>query len=292
MNGSAERQAFAIHEDVKIHMYCSEAPCGDASMELTMDAQDDPAPWEHPPDQGGTEDGQAFNLHGRGYFSELGAVRRKPARSDAPPTLSKSCSDKLALEQCTSLLSSLTSTLISPTNAYLNSLILPSSQRVPAAVQRAFNASGRMSALECDRKWSGGYDFRPFRVDVTKHEFKNSRRSARTGQKLTASNLSAVWSPHWEETLIGGILQGRKKGDLRGASKLCRRSMLQAVVEVTTLAGLAALRQDLLSSKRYKDFKLSNLCEERRVVKNHVKDGTLRGWIRNNDDDDWTIGPE
>jgi len=79
-------QPFAIREDVRIHMYCSEAPCGDASMELTMSAQEDATPWPLPktvsppyePNQG--EDGA---LKGRGYFSELGIVRRKPCMSSS-----------------------------------------------------------------------------------------------------------------------------------------------------------------------------------------------------------------
>lgn len=49
------KQPFAIREDVKIHMYSSKSPCGDASMELVMSAQDDPTPWpilEELPDKG------------------------------------------------------------------------------------------------------------------------------------------------------------------------------------------------------------------------------------------------
>lgn len=38
-------QPFAFCDDVKIHMYCSEPPCGDASMELVMKAQADDTPW-------------------------------------------------------------------------------------------------------------------------------------------------------------------------------------------------------------------------------------------------------
>ncbi|KAL0256892.1 hypothetical protein SLS55_007701 [Diplodia seriata] len=71
-------QPFALHTDVEIHMYCSEAPCGDASMELTMDAQQDPTPWSLPvnPTSAASEE-----MRGRGYFSELGIVRRKPGAS-------------------------------------------------------------------------------------------------------------------------------------------------------------------------------------------------------------------
>ena len=41
---------FAFCDDVKIHMYCSEAPCGDASMELVMKAQADDTPWSIKPE--------------------------------------------------------------------------------------------------------------------------------------------------------------------------------------------------------------------------------------------------
>ena len=63
---------FTIRPVLKIHMYCSEAPCGDASMELVMQKQADATPWTDPvPSQG---------LLGRGNFSELGIVRRKPGK--------------------------------------------------------------------------------------------------------------------------------------------------------------------------------------------------------------------
>jgi tRNA-specific adenosine deaminase 1 len=47
-------------------------------MELTMATQEDPTPWEVAslPERG-AEDSV---LRGRGYFSELGTVRRKPCR--------------------------------------------------------------------------------------------------------------------------------------------------------------------------------------------------------------------
>ena len=73
---SRGRQPFTIQERVKIYMYCSEAPCGDASMELTMSNQEDATPWTVLPD---VKDANQFEvLKGRGYFSELGIVRRKP----------------------------------------------------------------------------------------------------------------------------------------------------------------------------------------------------------------------
>lgn len=73
-------QPYTVRKDVRIHMYCSEAPCGDASMELTMDAQEDATPWPVS-DQEDATLGSAPELRGRGHFSELGIVRRKPGSS-------------------------------------------------------------------------------------------------------------------------------------------------------------------------------------------------------------------
>ncbi|OOQ83793.1 putative tRNA-specific adenosine deaminase [Penicillium brasilianum] len=169
---------FEIQPDVKFYMYCTCAPCGDASMELCMAAQDDATPWQvtRPADASSPHPGnlQEENLlDGRAHFSLLGVVRRKPARMDAESTRSKSCSDKLALRQVSSLLSCETSHLVTPTeNAYLAGLILPEDEISRSGCERSFGENGRMKALagrswpintECDGK-EIGYRFRPFEV--------------------------------------------------------------------------------------------------------------------------------
>jgi len=67
-------QPFTIRENLKMYMFCSEAPCGDASMELTINAQSDATPWQSET----VVEGKVSELKGRGFFSELGIVRRKP----------------------------------------------------------------------------------------------------------------------------------------------------------------------------------------------------------------------
>ncbi|KAI0445816.1 adenosine deaminase/editase [Xylaria telfairii] len=250
-------QPFAWREDVLLHMYCSEAPCGDASMELTMASQADATPWAVPPQESPSLDVLTPTpvepdtpLPGRAYFSQLGIVRRKPSRGDAPPTLSKSCSDKLSLHQCTSLLSSVTSLLVSPENAYISTLILPAAQYSASGCHRAFSNGGgiegdvvdprqpaRMAPLATEpqtrRTRDSGYAFRPFGIETTDHEFIFSRRStsfalpspqpsspslpnttSRTPTpqiKITPSNLStAHTASNRTETTLNGVLQGRK----------------------------------------------------------------------------------
>lgn len=326
--GAESIQPFAIRQDVKIHMYSSEAPCGDASMELTMIAQEDATPWIVPPtssaplsnpatDQPSDVANQLQPLRGRSYFSELGAVRLKPSRLDAPATLSKSCSDKIARKQCTSLLSSLTSLLILPSTAYLTSLILPRSQLHVAGMERAFGSAGRMAALK-ERRWKGDYAFRPFVVRDTAVEFEYSRRSAchkHAGHVLTSSNLTAVKTPFFEETLIGGVLQGRRQDDPRGASRISRRRMWSGAKEVVkSLSVVSQAKQkedsdvdahhrhsqsemepdlamemcericEALCANSYDTLKALPLLEDRRRVKTDVGE-VLKGWVKNESDD-------
>lgn len=143
-----------------------------------MAAQEDATPWEvirhtdpSPTDQGDLQEENL--LDGRAHFSLLGVVRRKPARMDAESTRSKSCSDKLALRQVSSLLSCETSHLVAPTeNAYLAGLVLPEDEISRVGFERSFGKSGRMGAL-AGRSWptntehdesATGYRFRPFEV--------------------------------------------------------------------------------------------------------------------------------
>ncbi|KAK2026477.1 adenosine-deaminase domain-containing protein [Colletotrichum zoysiae] len=284
-------QPFAVRDGVKLHMYCSEAPCGDASMELTMAAQDDASPWEVPPP--GTAvaaTADVGSLPGRAYFSQLGVVRRKPARGDAPPTMSKSCSDKLALKQCTSLLSSLAALLVHPANAYLSALVLPDSQRSAEGCERAFSARGRMRSL-AGRRWRGGYRFSPFEVATTAREFGFSRRSvAARAERVAASNLAAAWTASGvDEGTMGGVLQGRKAFDAKGASAVSRRRMWELAAALAGSLGPdgEALRR-AVEVDTYAQVKGGELLADRREVKGSARKEGLAGWVVNVGDDSFS----
>jgi tRNA-specific adenosine deaminase 1 len=293
-------------------------------MELTMAAQEDSTPWEMPgldkhDSKFTSSSAQPDLLHGRGYFSALGQVRGKPSRPDAPPTLSKSCSDKLALKQSTSLLSSITSLLISPQNAYLTSLVLPSPQYSETACTRAFSPSGRLAPLT-EKTWGGGYAFREFKILTTEKEFAYSRRQVlKLGEKLVPSNIASVSGPRPEnsETLIGGTLQGRKQFSLPGASRASKQRIWQLAISVAALAcGRvlvdldrtkgencehqpncmdSTLREEknekrlfendpivqCLKVETYTGIKEGKLLRERRRVKREVREMALKGWVKN-----------
>lgn len=218
---------FELLPDITIYMYCTCAPCGDASMELCMAAQEDATPWEVPSGHPSHADENTSRhesdnpvnelLDGRAHFSRLGVVRRKPARMDAESTRSKSCSDKLALRQVSSLLSYETSLLVAPTrNAYLAGLILPEAEISQEGCERSFGESGRMKALngstwptESGNSERHGYRFQPFTVlSIPNSQLSQlwafgkpappaAQEPAPNGavqKKSKPSNVSAIWA--------------------------------------------------------------------------------------------------
>ena len=206
------------------------------------------------------------------------------ARRDSPLTMSKSCSDKIALKQCTSLLSGLTARFVSPENAYIDTLILPTSQYVEEACERCFGINGRMKLL-ADKVWSGGFSFRPFRIATTDELFRFSQDAV--SQQTTAckgSNISAVWTNSICETLINGVLQGRKQDDPRGASQVSRSRMLDLFFEICDMEAIV-----LMSSYRqasYRQLKTAGAeAEARSHVKAEVIENALSGWVANAEDE-------
>jgi tRNA-specific adenosine deaminase 1 len=308
----AERRPFELREDVRIHMYCSEAPCGDASMEVLARGMADGTPWdattsasgspssrgektatENSPNEQRLQDTDSSTkttnlLHGRAFFSLVGIVRRKPGRADAPPTMSKSCSDKLAMKQCTGLLSSLTALMVNPTaNTYLSSFVLPARAVVRESIERAFGTGGRMSSMAIFS--CGEFRFRPFEVSTTTRSFAWEK-----SEDAVASNLSAVavlgGRIQHQEVLINGVLQGRKIFDPRGASSLSRRRMWESVLDVVLKAQLVNLESSpCADGQTYEQVKNQPRLLAKGQMKAEVREKALVGWSRNIGDDQWLL---
>jgi tRNA-specific adenosine deaminase 1 len=143
-----------------------------------------------------------------------------------------------------------------------------------------------------ERNWESGYAFHPFAIGTTEREFRFSRRGPDEGRglgpKLVPSNLAVAWTPHGEETLIGGVLQGRKQFDPRGASMLCRKRMWRLAAEVAAILAIPALKE-ALSVENYGLVKGIGLLEARRRIKEEVRGEALMGWVGNEGDEDWRV---
>lgn len=253
---------FILRPDVRIYLFSTEAPCGDASMglliESTVQTHGDATAWPEPePRSISTSDPPpepqldtstypptAPPLHGRAYFSLLGLVRRKPSRADAEPTLSKSCTDKLTLKQLTSVLAWPVSLFVQRTeNVYLKSLVLPVEKYDEGSFDRAF---GRLGGGEGDEmEGMGGLAVKRFGVLTFPTEsngaslvFPFSKPSSTCTPTASppskASNVSALWvaDPNHgnsllNETLVNGVKQGAKQWGVQEfkMSGVCRRRM-------------------------------------------------------------------
>ncbi|KAF1816352.1 hypothetical protein P152DRAFT_478906 [Eremomyces bilateralis CBS 781.70] len=286
---STDGPPFTIRHGTRIIMYSSEAPCGDASMELIIEKQGDPTPWMQTAAETSESSAQDPALFGRGYFSQLGVVRRKPARPDAPETFSKSCSDKLAMKQCSSVLSSITSPFIYPGSAYIHTLVIPESQYRPEACSRAFGPDGRLRPIVGDGVFlEDGYSFSPYSVQTTSHEFEWSRRSIPTDYRPSACNTALIATATSHEVIVGGTLQGRKQFNPRGASKVSRRSMWTLAATVARLLHNPMI-DEAMAGPTYANLKSSELLLGRRELLDVVKSKALSGWIPNDGDEDFSL---
>lgn len=127
------------------------------------------------------------------------------------------------------------------------------------------------------REWPGFYRYKPFVVRTTDFEFWFSRRceTASEGSRK-GYKISAVWNNGLQETLVNGVLQGRKHNDPKGASAVSRVLMSQLASEVFRQLGVRYVRSTLCGSED-----IPKSLVDRDQVKVGVWSTALKGWIRN-----------
>lgn len=103
-----------------------------------------------------------------------------------------------------------------------------------------------------------------------------------------SSNLSVSWTPHHEETLIGGLLQGRKMFDPRGASKVCKKGMWKLAAEIAGAVGMKVVVMD----GSYRAMKEGEVLRDRRKLKQEVRGVLMKGeeWVKNDGGEEFEIG--
>src|SRR5271170_3648272 len=184
------RRPYRMRSSISIHLFTTSPPCGDASMDILIASRPhDNVPWTKPALTSSCNNSAVPDiLHGHEHFSHLGFVRLKPSRADAPPTHSKSCTDKLALKQFTGLLGFPLDILMEP--AWLGGVVVPGNAYHEAGWKRAFGMQGRLkNAL------SGGVEGKFFSLHVlpaTCPEFRYAKPGGGLGECAKVGNVAAL----------------------------------------------------------------------------------------------------
>ncbi|KAI0921433.1 hypothetical protein AcW1_004588 [Taiwanofungus camphoratus] len=199
-------EKFKLNDGVQVYMYVSTAPCGDASTRLLVTFQDaemaalkgSTAFPELPPN---------ITSRGRDNYSLYGVLRTKPGRADSPPTLSMSCSDKIARWNVLGIQGAMASHVLQP--LYIAAVIIgevdPCMQdMVREDCKRAFWE--RLNVVH--QQLPSGFELNKPDIHFTSLSFMHSRNSLAAASSCKDSLCWIADSPKSPEVLINGFKRG------------------------------------------------------------------------------------
>ena len=306
---------FKLRTDVSIHFFTTEAPCGDASMEILMNSM---PPGSTEPWTGSDPADLNMNLQGRGHFSLLGCVRRKPARADAEASNSKSCTDKLSIKQFTSVLAFPSDLFIQTTdNAYIRSLVIFADQYNEVGYSRAFGPCGRLASMADSGRFfavhplSPSFPCFPFSKTVHAAELPTTLKPKASNLAVLCISKANFGKFEVQELLVNGVKQGYRQWDQRDgkASVVSRWKLWKLALDVVNVFKESYSRCDIgdmqhsprpasiaiqlkaisqaLSEPTYDQASSTPLRNTRRELKNQIT-AALGNWHSNEGDDLWT----
>ncbi|CAG8542242.1 adenosine deaminase/editase [Gigaspora rosea] len=225
---------FIIRNNVTFHMYISQAPCGDASMTSIALNQSPEDAKLYINSYNNNIDSQNYDImtrnktsdcnievskmkdgfrRGRIDYGSFGVLRTKPGRVDSEPTLSMSCSDKIAQWNVVGLQSALISELISP--IYLSSITVGDMFYLEDLNRALYERIQDITNLP-----HGYFPHRPI-IIPSLLKFERSRSYLSEGlldKDLIPSNIATIWIKGSEsaEVLVSGRKQGATKSKKTG----------------------------------------------------------------------------
>lgn len=260
---------FKWRANLVLLLFISKLPCGDASMYGLKESSISNG---NEVNYNDSDEAQYLDpsiktiLRGRSNFGKKGFVRSKPGRSDSKITFSKSCSDKLCIRQCTSILNALTFSLLEAP-IYLEYLVVPNlttheiNYARDSLNERIFDKEHTLSIISCN------------------FEFPDNLTFGREPSPM--SSVKLYYRPH--DTHEEHILNGLKNGYYTKSSKPIRKNAESIVSRYSQWTQFIKLNPQF-KNMPYMTYKQTQLKDRKYKINEIRKTLSPEGWVHTHDD--------